>query len=363
MSTLVTATAHGGLPGTDPRAAARWMLTELGGQHDPVLPELSAEGRSDTTGRTAAMLTELPVDRQPYGWRLVSAPSVPALRAASWFGEGLDALVDTAGESQTALPRLSLRVLGPVSLMARLWLPGGERALRDHGARTDIMDSWADGVGEQLRRIRRLTGARLSLVVAEPEALDVLAGTVPTASGYRTVRSLDRSELRSHWRALVDALGGAGGAEDGITLDPERTGSATNPHQHTVTRTLLEALPVPEPVDSTEQPSSRHALALPWDGMERDATRPELWDTIAELVETGHGVDFTVPESLATRPGVDPARTAQSLQQRWERTGLDPALLDRVRVSAPDLSRVSAVQAQRGLDRVRQIAERASEPL
>lgn len=371
MSThRITATAHGGLPGTDPRAAAAWILGELRDPHLPVLPELHAPGRSDATGRAAVMLTELPVDRQPYGWRLVSAESAPARRAASWFAQGLDAFVDVAGEHELSVPRLGLRVLGPVSLMARLWLPGGERALRDHGARADIMASWADGVAEQLVRIHRLTGARLHLVVDEPEARDALAGTIPTASGYRTVRSLDRSEARSHWRAAVTALCRSGLA-DGLIFDVAGT-EAEGQIGQLLTRTLIESLPAPEILtdrdaentDAGEQAPPRLGLALPWDGFEQHPTRPALWDTIAELVETGRGVDLSLPSALALQPGVDPARSAQALQQRWDRLGLDPALLSAVRVSAPDLSQgAGSVAVPRALDRVRQLAERASEPL
>lgn len=343
------------------------MLGELGAPQLPVLPELSVAGISDATGRSATMLSGLSVDRQPYGWRLVSADSVPGRRATSWFHQGVDALVDVAGEQGIAVPRLALRVLGPVSLMARLWLPGGERALRDHGARADILASWVEGVAARLERMHSLTGARLSLAVAEPEAQQVLAGTVPTASGYRTVRSLDRSELRSHWRTAAEALSGAGRAEDGVTFDVEPAVAKPHPQQQTLVRTLIEALPTPTaptaPSDDDDSVPARYGLALPWDGMEPGAERPQLWDTIAELVESGYGVDLTVPSSLALRAGVDPARTAQSLQRRWERTGLDPELLAQVRVSAPDLHAVDATSAQRALDRARQVAERASEPL
>lgn len=316
------------------------------------------------------MLTELPVDRQPYGWRLVSAESVPARRAASWFGHGLDAFVDVAGEQGISVPRLGLRVLGPVSLMARLWLPGGERALRDHGARADIMASWADGVAAQLDRIHRLTAAKMHLMVAEPEALGTLTGTIPTASGYRTVRSLDRSEVRSHWRTAVTALCRPGLAEDGLTLDAAGAGEDGQAGQ-LLTRTLIEALPKPETLtdagseggEGGEHTPPRLSLGLPWAGVERQGTHPALWDTIAELVESGYGADLMVPFELALRPGVDPARLAQALQQRWDRLGLDPALLEAVRLSAPDLSQGAAGAAPRALDRVRKSAERASQPL
>ncbi|MCF3668100.1 hypothetical protein L2E28_25195, partial [Salmonella enterica subsp. enterica serovar Weltevreden] len=48
--------------------------------------------------------------------------------------------------------------------------------------------------------------ARLGVVVDEPWAAAVLAGTLPTASGYRTVRSLPREEASGLWRAALDGL-------------------------------------------------------------------------------------------------------------------------------------------------------------
>ncbi|MTV44759.1 hypothetical protein GM545_14620, partial [Streptococcus pneumoniae] len=80
-------------------------------------------------------------------------------------------------------------------LLAGLWLPGGERVLGDHGARRDVAESYLEGLQDALPRLRSATGAaRLGVVVDEPWAAAVLAGTLPTASGYRTVRSLPREE-------------------------------------------------------------------------------------------------------------------------------------------------------------------------
>ena len=187
--------ALGGTPwrGTDVAEAQRVTLGELGADHWPVLPELPDRGPgADATGRSAALLQELAVDLQPHGWR-VSPPGAAGSgrdrrRAVSLWHEDAHRWADTAGAEGAVVERLAVRVRGPLSLLAGLWLPGGERVLGDHGARRDVAESYLEGLQDALPRLRRATGAgRLGVVVDEPWAAAVLAGTLPTASGYRTV--------------------------------------------------------------------------------------------------------------------------------------------------------------------------------
>ena len=51
------------------------------------------------------------------------------------------------------------------------------------------------------------------MYIEEPDAAAVLNGTLPTASGYRTLRSVPAAELRGWWTELAEALHGAGAVE------------------------------------------------------------------------------------------------------------------------------------------------------
>ena len=91
-----SATGVGSLPGTDPLEAARWVVGELAFPHVPELPGRGAH--ADLTGRGAALLTDLPVDLQPTGWRMVPRPSRDGQRAKDLLARDLDALEQAAGD-------------------------------------------------------------------------------------------------------------------------------------------------------------------------------------------------------------------------------------------------------------------------
>lgn len=211
----VTATAHGPWPGTDPAEAARIIRGELGTPHLPFLAELPDRGvGSDALGRTASLLVELPIDVQPHGWRLVDRPGRDMRRARSALATDLNVLADVAGAEESPAAALKIRLCGPLTLAAGLHLHNGERALIDYGARRDIAESLAAGLSEHLRRVSAaVPGAALVVQFDEPDIAAVLAGTIPTASGYRTLRSVPGEEVTAAWRTAVDAAKAAGASE------------------------------------------------------------------------------------------------------------------------------------------------------
>ncbi|BCT76799.1 hypothetical protein SCMU_26410 [Sinomonas cyclohexanicum] len=212
MSGQVTATALGDWPGTDPLEAAKAIRGELGTPHLPVLAELPQRGvGSDAIGRTALLLADLHADVQPHGWRIVPRPGRDAQRAESALSTDLNVLADVAGSEERSAEQLQVRILGPLSLMAGLYLGSGERVLADHGARRDIAQSLAAGVVPFLERVSRaVPGTRLTVQLDEPDAARVLGGLLPTASGYRTLRSVPSEEARAAWATVSEALHGAG---------------------------------------------------------------------------------------------------------------------------------------------------------
>lgn len=211
----VTATALGPWPGDDPLEASRIVRGELGSPHLPFLVELPERGvGSDPLGRTASVLVDLAVDAQPYGWRIVDRPGKDMRRAESALSTDINVLADVAGAEEAPAEEFKIQLTGPLTLAAGLHLHNGERALLDYGARRDIADSLAAGVNDLLTRISTaVPGARLVVQIDEPDIASIMAGTIPTSSGYRTLRSVPGQEVTESWRSLIEALRIAGAVE------------------------------------------------------------------------------------------------------------------------------------------------------
>ncbi|MFJ3956420.1 hypothetical protein [Arthrobacter sp. NPDC090010] len=215
----IMASAHGAWPGVDPVEATLALRGELGAPHAAPLAELPGRGvGADSVGRSAALLAGLTTDVQPHGWRLSWRPEQGDLkdhrRALAALSTDLQVLADIAGEEDSVPGPVKLQFRGPVSLAASLYLHHGERAVSDHGARRDIAQALAEGVGDHLAAARRaVPGAPLAVVIEEPLVTEALAGTIPTASGYRTLRSIPGEEVTQNWRLLTDSVKAAGAEE------------------------------------------------------------------------------------------------------------------------------------------------------
>jgi methionine synthase II (cobalamin-independent) len=182
------ATGIGSLPGIDPVEAAAMVFGEL--PDLPHLPELPARGAgADLVGRATAVLIDLPAEIVASGWRLTSRPGRDVRRARDFLAYDLDAL-EQAAAGWTG--PLKLQVAGPWTLAAGIELPTGHRVLTDAGAVRDLATSLAEGLREHLADVqRRVPGASLVLQLDEPSLPAVLTGSLPTASGYGTVRSIE----------------------------------------------------------------------------------------------------------------------------------------------------------------------------
>lgn len=196
----MTATGIGSLPGDDIDAALGLVFTEL--PDLPHLPELPARGPgADMVGRTAGALVDLHVDLQPSGWRLVSRAGVDERRAVEFLTRDLDALVPIAGGHDGPL---KVQLTGPWTLAATLQTTRGP-VLADPGATRDVVASLAETARLHLDEVvRRAPHARLILQLDEPALPTVLAGTVPTASGFGNIRAVDPALARD---ALRDVIG------------------------------------------------------------------------------------------------------------------------------------------------------------
>lgn len=193
----------GSWPGTDMGDATRVAFDAC--PELPYLPELPARGpHAQLVGRGTAVLSGLAVDLQPAGWRLTDAPGRDGRRARAVLRADLDALEEVA---QGYTGPVKLAVCGPWTLAAAMERPRGDRVLADHGARREVGQSLADGLGELVAELgRRLPAVNLLVQLDEPLLPAVLAGEVPTASGFSQHRAVDAPEVSESYTALLDRL-------------------------------------------------------------------------------------------------------------------------------------------------------------
>ncbi len=184
-----SATGVGSMPGTDPAEAVAVVLGEL--PDLPHLPELPARGPgAEITGRTAAMLVDIPVEITAGRWKAAARPGRDQRRAAGFLAADLDAVQEAAGEWTGAF---KIQVCGPWTLAATIELSRSQNpVLADPGAVADLIASLAEGVAAHVAEIRgRIPGATVLLQLDEPALPAVLAGSVPTASGLNRVGAVD----------------------------------------------------------------------------------------------------------------------------------------------------------------------------
>jgi len=198
-----SATGVGSLPGTDPVEALRQVFGEL--PDLPHLAELPARGPgADLTGRTAALLVDLPVELTPTGWRFTARPGRDLRRALGFLSADLDALEEVAeGYSGP----LKIQVCGPWTLAATIELiHSQDPALADPGAVADLTASLAEGLAAHVAEVRkRVPGARIVVQADEPALPAVIAGEVPTASRLNRLRIPEPADLETHLGSIVSA--------------------------------------------------------------------------------------------------------------------------------------------------------------
>lgn len=201
-----TATGVGSLPGTDAAEAARTVAGEL--PDLPHLPELPQRGPgSDLVGRAAALLVGLHAAYEVSRWQLAGRAGQDERRALRWLDEDLD----RAEEVFAGAELVKVQVAGPWTLAASLETARGGRVLADRGACRDVAASLAEGVAAHVGEVAgRLPSATVVLQLDEPSLPAVLAGGVPTVTGYGTHRSVGEQVALDALTGVVEAATAAG---------------------------------------------------------------------------------------------------------------------------------------------------------
>ena len=198
-----SATGVGSMPGTDPAETARVIFGEL--PDLPHLAELPDRGPgADLTGRTAALLIELPVDMTTGRWRFTDRPGRDVRRAQTMLAHDLDALEEAADGYQG---QLKIQVCGPWTLAATIELARSQNAaLADRSAVADLTNSLAEGVAGHVAEVRRrVPGAQLLLQLDEPALPAVIEGSLPTASGFGRLPAIDGPDIEMGLRTVLQA--------------------------------------------------------------------------------------------------------------------------------------------------------------
>ena len=195
-----SATGVGSMPGTDVAEAQRVILGEL--PDLPHLAELPDRGAgADVIGRTSAFLVDLPVEIYVGRWRVAARPGRDLRRALDLLDRDLDQLTEQ-GDGYTGV--VKVQAAGPYTMAANVDLPVGGRLLRDPGAVRDLTASLAEGLRGYVEDVRRrLPGATVLLQIDEPSLPTVLAGHVPTESGFSAYRPVEVTTATDALRELV----------------------------------------------------------------------------------------------------------------------------------------------------------------
>jgi methionine synthase II (cobalamin-independent) len=264
-----SATGIGSMPGTDPAEAMRIIAGEL--PDFPYLPELPARGPgADLTGRTAALLVDIPVETTPGGWRIAERPGRYMRAARSMLSADLDALEEVM--SGYAGP-LKISLCGPWTLSATIELPRRlDAVLADSGAVADLTASLAEAAAAHVAEVaKRVPAARLVVQFDEPALAAVAGGEVPTASGLSRLPAVDAAVVADRLAVVLAAAG-----------------------RYTVVHCC--ATPAPFGIIMTAQPAG---IAF-----DLSLLRREQMDDVAEAAEAGIGIlAGAVPSGPAENPG------------------------------------------------------------
>jgi Cobalamin-independent synthase, Catalytic domain len=294
---VASATGVGSMPGTDPAEAIAVILGEL--PDLPHIPELPARGPgADLTGRTAALLLDLPVETTSRGWKLTARPGREQRRAAGLISADLDALHEAADTYQGTF---KVQVCGPWTLAATLELSRSQDpALADPGALADLTASLAEGIAAHVAQIRgRLPAATVLLQLDEPALPAVAAGAVPTASGLNRIPAVDAAVAADGLRRVLRAT----------------------------TAFAVVHCCAPDVPFGMIRESGAGAV-----GFDAGLLRRDEEDAVAEAVEAGMGIllgalpaTTTHPERDSPAPAPSSRQTASAALMLWHRMGMPPA--------------------------------------
>ena len=331
------------MPGTNPAEAMRVVAGEL--PDFPHLPELPDRGPgADLTGRTAALLVEIPVEVTPRGWRLAERPGRDLARARTMLSSDLDVMEEVLDGFRGPL---KVQLCGPWTLAATLELPRTLNvAIADPGAVADLTASLAEGAAAHVAEVaKRVPGAQLIVQFDEPALSAVAGGEVPTASGLSRIAPVEADVLRERLAQVIASTG-----------------------KYTVVHSCSTAVPF-----GIIRAAGAGALSFDLSQLRRGEE-----DAVAEAAEAGLGLLTGVvpavpaPDEGTTRPtgpagpgdgSAEARQAAERVIRLWRRLGLplDTCPEQAVITPACGLAGASGDQARAALTRCREAGSMLAE--
>ena len=310
------------MPGTNPAEAMRVIAGEL--PDFPHIPELPDRGPgADLTGRTAALLVDLPVEVTPRGWRLAERPGRDLARARSMLAFDLDVLEEVL---QGFEGPLKIQLCGPWTLAATLELTRTmNKALSDPGAVADLTASLAEAAAAHATDVaKRVPGGKLVVQFDEPALPSVIEGLVPTQSGLSRLAAVEADTVRDRLSQVLAAT-----------------------PAYTVIHCCATTVPF-----GIIQRAGADGIAFDLSQLRRGEE-----DGVAEAAEAGLGV-LTGAISAVTAEPDGALQTAERAIRLWRRLGLPLSTVAEQAVVTPacGLAGASPAQARAALSRCREAA-------
>ena len=345
---LVRASGRGDFPGDDLSEAMSRVEGELGAPHLPFLPHLPALGwRSTPLARTLAVCEGLAFDGASFGWRMVHSGGRGARESAlaqdrllsdiNLLADRVGAQKKRFGSGQT--PVYKIQLVGPLTLAASIYLPGGERVISDAGASRDLLESFLEGLErwvESLREALQAPQALIAVQLDESEFQRLLEGSIPTVSGFRSLSALQPHYYQQVYRRVAERF-----AELNLQLILDVDGTALKPVQEL--KLLTQPRPALDAVALLKAMQVEGAVAcalllhpdrarLKGPGMLQvpPLSDPRSWEPVAQLLETNAQLWLPVVTSARVP---DQARRLYSL---WREVGLEPMQLSAVGLMADE---------------------------
>ena len=354
---LARASGRGDFPGDDLAEAMSRVEGELGAPHLPFLPHLPALGwRSTPLARTLAVCEGLAFDGASFGWRMVHSGSRGARESAlaqDRLLSDINLLADRVGAQKKRFgsgqaPVYKIQLVGPLTLAASIYLPGGERVISDAGASRDLLESFLEGLerwAASLREALQAPQALIAVQLDESEFQRLLEGSIPTVSGFRSLSALQPHYYQQVYRRVAERF-----AELNLQLILDVDGTALKPVQElkllTQPRPALDALALLKAMQV--EGAATCALLLHPDrarlkgpGMLQvpPLSDPRSWEPVAQLLEAQAQLWLPVVTSARVP---DQVRRLYSL---WREVGLEPTQLNAVGLMADERPQTGSVSS------------------
>ena len=354
----VRASGLGDFPGDDLGEAMSRVEGELGAPHLPFLPHLPALGwRSTPLARTLAVCEGLAFDGASFGWRMVHSGGRGARESAlakDRLLSDINLLADRVGaqkkrftsnvEGSAAVYKIQL--VGPLTLAASIYLPGGERAISDAGASRDLLESFLEGLERWMGSLREALQAPRALIAVqldESEFQRLLEGAIPTVSGFRSLPALQPHYYQQVYRRISERF-----AELNLQLILDVDGTALKPVQElkllSQSRPALDALALVKAMRVEDGAPcalllhpDRARLKGPGTLQVPPLSDPRSWEPVAQLLDAQTQLWLPVVTSARVP---DQVRRLYSL---WREVGLEPTQLNALGLMADEHPQTGSV--------------------